>query len=82
MTNRPHIICHMLASVDGKIDGASLHALVPDGEYEAPGSQFCAVAALIRAYVLLFIRLRTRWPPESRGRQCRFHAALSSASLP
>jgi 2,5-diamino-6-(ribosylamino)-4(3H)-pyrimidinone 5'-phosphate reductase len=36
---RPHIICHMLASVDGKIDGASLRAVAPDGEYEATGAK-------------------------------------------
>src|SRR3954470_19853218 len=36
---RPYIICHMLSSVDGKIDGASLKGLTPDGEYEATGAQ-------------------------------------------
>src|SRR5690348_4714074 len=36
---RPYIICHMLSSVDGKIDGASLKGLTPDGEYEAAGAQ-------------------------------------------
>jgi len=34
---RPYIICHMLSSVDGKIDGASLQAVMPDGEYEETG---------------------------------------------
>jgi hypothetical protein len=32
---RPYIICHMLSSVDGKIDGAALGAVTGDGEYEA-----------------------------------------------
>ncbi len=36
---RPYIICHMLSSVDGKIDGASLKGLTPDGEYEMTGAQ-------------------------------------------
>ena len=36
---RPYIICHMLSSVDGKIDGASLKGLTPDGEYETTGAQ-------------------------------------------
>src|SRR3954447_27022269 len=36
---RPHVICHMLASVDGKIDGASLRAVTGEGEYEATGAK-------------------------------------------
>jgi len=36
---RPHVICHMLSSVDGKIDGAALRAVTKDGEYEATGGQ-------------------------------------------
>jgi alkylhydroperoxidase/carboxymuconolactone decarboxylase family protein YurZ len=39
LTVRPYIICHMLSSVDGKIDGASLQGLTPAGEYEATGAQ-------------------------------------------
>jgi 2,5-diamino-6-(ribosylamino)-4(3H)-pyrimidinone 5'-phosphate reductase len=35
---RPHVICHMLSSVDGKIDGAALRAVTKDGEYEATGA--------------------------------------------
>lgn len=35
---RPHVICHMLSSLDGKIDGASLRAVTKAGEYEATGS--------------------------------------------
>jgi 2,5-diamino-6-(ribosylamino)-4(3H)-pyrimidinone 5'-phosphate reductase len=35
---RPHIICHMLSSVDGKIDGASLRAVTTPGDYEATGT--------------------------------------------
>ncbi|MCL4395588.1 MAG: hypothetical protein M1482_12440 [Chloroflexi bacterium] len=31
---RPHIICHMLSSIDGKIDGAALAAVTQKGEYE------------------------------------------------
>ncbi len=36
---RPRIICHMLSSVDGKIDGASLRAVTGSGEYESTGAQ-------------------------------------------
>jgi 2,5-diamino-6-(ribosylamino)-4(3H)-pyrimidinone 5'-phosphate reductase len=36
---RPHIICHMLCSVDGKIDATSLKAVIGAGEYEATGAQ-------------------------------------------
>src|SRR3954462_10814303 len=35
---RPRIICHMLSSVDGKIDGASLRAVMVNGDYEATGA--------------------------------------------
>lgn len=35
---RPTIICHMLTSVDGKIDGAALAAVTGKGEYEATGA--------------------------------------------
>jgi 2,5-diamino-6-(ribosylamino)-4(3H)-pyrimidinone 5'-phosphate reductase len=36
---RPYIICHMLSSVDGKTNGASLSGLTAAGEYEATGAQ-------------------------------------------
>jgi len=36
---RPNIICHMLCSVDGKIDATSLKAVIGAGEYEARGAQ-------------------------------------------
>jgi 2,5-diamino-6-(ribosylamino)-4(3H)-pyrimidinone 5'-phosphate reductase len=36
---RPTIICHMLSSVDGKIDGSALHAVAGKGEYEATGAE-------------------------------------------
>lgn len=36
---KPHIICHMLSSVDGKIDGASLRAVTAPGDYEATGAK-------------------------------------------
>ena len=35
---RPYIICHMLSSVDGKIDGAALDVVTGEGEYEATGA--------------------------------------------
>lgn len=35
---RPTIICHMLSSIDGKIDGSALDAVVGKGEYEATGA--------------------------------------------
>lgn len=36
---RPRIICHMLSSVDGRIDGASLESVTPSGEYETTGAE-------------------------------------------
>ena len=36
---RPHIICHMLATIDGRIDGAALRAFVKGTEYEQTGAQ-------------------------------------------
>jgi 2,5-diamino-6-(ribosylamino)-4(3H)-pyrimidinone 5'-phosphate reductase len=31
---RPHIICHMASSIDGKIDGSALRNIMRSGEYE------------------------------------------------
>ncbi len=39
MEKRPRIICHMLVSVDGKIDGAAVKAVTREGEYEATGAE-------------------------------------------
>ena len=36
---KPYIICHMLSSVDGKIDGHALDAVIAEGEYEATGAK-------------------------------------------
>lgn len=36
---RPHVICHMLSSVDGKTDGSALAAVIGKGEYEATGAR-------------------------------------------
>ena len=36
---KPHIICHMLASVDGRIDGEALETVTKEGEYEATAAQ-------------------------------------------
>ncbi|HTS27965.1 MAG TPA: RibD family protein [Bryobacteraceae bacterium] len=36
---RPHVICHMLSSVDGRIDGAALREVTGKGEYEALGAK-------------------------------------------
>jgi hypothetical protein len=35
----PHIICHMLSSVDGRIDGEALETVTAEGEYEATAAQ-------------------------------------------
>ncbi len=35
---RPHIICHMLSSLDGRIDGSALQGVMGEGEYEATGA--------------------------------------------
>lgn len=36
---RPYIICHMLSSVDGKIDGSVLRSVAGPDEYESTGSK-------------------------------------------
>ena len=36
---KPYIICHMLSSVDGKIDGAALGAVMDKAEYEATAAK-------------------------------------------
>jgi 2,5-diamino-6-(ribosylamino)-4(3H)-pyrimidinone 5'-phosphate reductase len=36
---KPHIIWHMLSSVDGRIDGEALEAVTAGGEYEATAAQ-------------------------------------------
>jgi 2,5-diamino-6-(ribosylamino)-4(3H)-pyrimidinone 5'-phosphate reductase len=41
---KPYIICHMLSSVDGKIDGAALNAVTGKGEYEATGAKLAGDA--------------------------------------
>jgi 2,5-diamino-6-(ribosylamino)-4(3H)-pyrimidinone 5'-phosphate reductase len=35
---KPYIICHMLASIDGKIDGSFLRAVGGTGDYETTGA--------------------------------------------
>jgi len=35
---RPYVICHMLASIDGKIDGSFLRAVTGTGDYETTGA--------------------------------------------
>ena len=36
---KPYIICHMVSSVDGKIDGSAFNSVTADGEYEATGAK-------------------------------------------
>ena len=36
---RPYVICHMVSSVDGKIDGEALQQVMREGEYEAVGAK-------------------------------------------
>ena len=36
---RPYIICHMLSSIDGKIDGGALQGVIAKGEYEAVAAE-------------------------------------------
>ena len=41
---RPYIICHMLSSLDGKIDGAALRAVTVPGDYETTGTKLAGDA--------------------------------------
>lgn len=36
---RPHVICHMLSSVDGRIDGAALRSVIDGSDYETIGGE-------------------------------------------
>src|SRR5690349_2951971 len=36
---KPRIICHMLSSVDGRIEGEALEAVTAEGAYEATAAQ-------------------------------------------
>ena len=36
---KPYIMCHMVSSVDGKIDGSALSSVMAEGEYEATGAK-------------------------------------------
>jgi 2,5-diamino-6-(ribosylamino)-4(3H)-pyrimidinone 5'-phosphate reductase len=36
---KPYIVCHMLSSIDGRINGDILADVIPDGEYETTGSK-------------------------------------------
>lgn len=36
---RPYTICHMLSSIDGRIDSGSLESAVPAGKYERTGTE-------------------------------------------
>jgi len=36
---KPHIICHMLSSVDGRIDGGILQSVIGKDEYEETGAE-------------------------------------------
>ena len=36
---KPYVICHMVSSLDGRTDGDSLDAVMPEGEYEATANQ-------------------------------------------
>ena len=41
---RPHIICHMMTSIDGRIDGPPLLTLAGDDHYEVTGEQLAGDA--------------------------------------
>ena len=36
---RPYVICHMLSSIDGRIDGDALEAVIERSEYEETGAK-------------------------------------------
>jgi riboflavin biosynthesis pyrimidine reductase len=40
---KPYIICHMLSSVDGRIDGGVLQSVIGKGEYEETGAELTQV---------------------------------------
>ena len=80
---RPYIICHMLSSVDGKIDGAALRAVTANGEYEAIGTKLegdawvCGRTTMEQHFAedKPFVSCRTDLPDRSRSmsRAARSH---------
>ena len=36
---KPHISCHMVSSLEGKIDGSAISSVMADGEYQATGAK-------------------------------------------
>jgi hypothetical protein len=73
---RPYIICHMLSSVDGKIDGAALGTVTGEGEYEATGAQLND-----DAWICGRTTMQQHFAPGWAIRLCLEHAGRTSARL-
>ncbi len=66
---RPHIICHMLMSIDGRIDGSVLGTAMEKGEYERTGASLRGDAWVCgRTTMQLHFAEKRRFAPKSRKR--------------
>jgi 2,5-diamino-6-(ribosylamino)-4(3H)-pyrimidinone 5'-phosphate reductase len=64
---RPHIICHMASSIDGRIDGSTLGALMGKGDYERTGASLRGDAWICgRTTMRLHFADKRRFVPRSR----------------
>lgn len=64
---RPHIVCHMASSIDGRIDGSTLGALMGKGEYERTGASLRGDAWICgRTTMQMHFAEKRRFTPRSR----------------
>ncbi|MBK7257514.1 MAG: RibD family protein [Ignavibacteriae bacterium] len=64
---RPHIICHMASSIDGRIDGSTLASLMGKGEYERTGASLRGDAWICgRTTMQMHFAEKRRFTPRSR----------------
>ncbi len=63
---KPYIICHMLSSIDGRIDGSFLGNVIPGGDYEATGAKLRGNAWICgRTTMQLHFALKKPFVPRS-----------------
>ena len=80
---RPYTICHMLSSIDGRIDGAVLRRVIPGGLYESTGARLRGDAWVCgRTTMELHFAEKRRFRSRSRSRagSRSVHVARRSAS--
>ena len=74
---RPHIICHMASSIDGKIDGAALRPVMRAGEYEELHKQLNG-----DAWICGRTTMEEGFAEDESGEHPLEHASLDRSSAP